>query len=86
MPTGRSVSRGPNLIRIGGWTALEARPLALAVAFLAPRTTALQAAPAPTVQGTARPTADPTGAAAMFVDLWLRADAANPDNTVGTAV
>ncbi|MFF3431441.1 conjugal transfer protein [Streptomyces sp. NPDC002602] len=86
VPAAGSVSRGPNLIRIGVWTALAAGPLALAVAFLTPRTTAAQAAPAPSVQDTARPAADPAGAAAMFVDLWLRADAANPDNTTGTAV
>lgn len=86
VPTGRSVSRGPNLIRVGVWTALAAGPLALAVAFLTPRTTAAQAAPAPSVQGTAGPAADPAGAAAMFVDLWLRADAVSPDNAIGTAV
>ncbi|MCY0923499.1 hypothetical protein OS965_36090 [Streptomyces sp. H27-G5] len=86
VPAAGSVSRGPNLIRIGVWTALAAGPLALAVAFLTPRTTTAQAAPAPSVQDTARPAADPAGTAAMFVDLWLRADAANPDNTVGTAV
>ncbi|MCX5078964.1 conjugal transfer protein [Streptomyces sp. NBC_00424] len=86
VPAAGPVSRGPNLIRIGVWTALAAGPLALAVAFLTPRTTTAQAAPAPSVQGTARPAADPAGAAAMFVDLWLRADAANPDNTIGTAV
>ncbi|MFJ5811711.1 hypothetical protein [Streptomyces sp. NPDC093093] len=68
------------------WTALAAGPLALAVAFLTPRTTAAQAAPAPSVQDTARPAADPAGAAAMFVDLWLRADATNPDNPIGTAL
>ncbi|MGI5451373.1 hypothetical protein ACQEVM_37575 [Streptomyces sp. CA-243310] len=68
------------------WTALAAGPLALAVAFLTPRTTAAQAAPAPSVQDTARPAADPAGAAAMFVDLWLRADAATPDNAIGSAV
>ncbi|MBT2612740.1 conjugal transfer protein [Streptomyces sp. ISL-87] len=87
VPTaGRTVSLGPRFARIGVWTALAAGPLALAVALAVPRTTVAQAAPAPRVDGTARPPADPAGTAAMFVDLWLRADAGTPDSAIGAAV
>lgn len=85
VPAGRPVSRGPRLARIGIWTALAAGPLALMVALAAPSGTVAQAAPAPTPSA-ARPQADPAGTASHFVELWLRADAAAPDNPVGAAV
>ncbi|UUU37537.1 conjugal transfer protein [Streptomyces sp. NBC_00162] len=74
------------MVRVGIWTALAAGPLALAVAFAVPRTTIAQAAPAPRATDTARTAADPAGVAEMFVDLWLRADGAQPDSAVAIAV
>ncbi|MFE5539140.1 conjugal transfer protein [Streptomyces sp. NPDC056519] len=85
VPVSRAVSRGPRLARYGIWTALAAGPLALAVALALPRTTIAHAAPAPRATATARTAADPGGVAEMFVDLWLRADAAAPEGNGITA-
>lgn len=81
----RTVPRGARWVRLATWSALGAGPLALAAAIYAPPTTVVQAAPAPSpVQS--RPPADPRGAAEMFVDLWLRADASAPDSSIAAAV
>lgn len=86
VPAGRPVSRGPQFARIGIWTALAAGPLALAVALAAPKATVAQAAqPSPRSSDTVRPPADPGGVAEMFVELWLRADAAAPDSGAAAA-
>ncbi|MFE6848788.1 conjugal transfer protein [Streptomyces sp. NPDC057686] len=75
------------MTRYGIWTALAAGPLALAVALATPRTTIAQAAPAPRATETVRNPADPGGAAELFVDLWLRADATAPeDNGIADAM
>lgn len=86
VPAGRPVSRGPRFIRIGIWTALAAGPLALAISLTAPKATVAQAAPAPHASDTVRPPAEPGGMAEMFVELWLRADAAAPDSGIAAAV
>ncbi len=67
------------------WGALGAGPLALAAALYAPRTAVVQAAPAPHPAEASTP-ADPRGAAELFVDLWLRADGADADSSIATAV
>lgn len=86
-PVRRPVSRGPRFTRIGVWAALAAGPLALAVAVAVPRTTVAQAAPSPkTAAAHKAAAADPAGAAEMFVDLWLRADASVPDSPAAAAV
>lgn len=86
VPARRPVSRGPRFTRIAIWTALAAGPLALAISLSAPKATVAQAAPAPRASGSVRPPADPAGAAELFVELWLRADAADPDNATAAAV
>ncbi|WP_405681246.1 conjugal transfer protein [Streptomyces sp. NBC_00868] len=86
VPAGRAVSRGPRLARVGVWAALAAGPLALAVAVGIPRTTVAQAAPAHRPAEAVRPPADPRGIAELFVDLWLRADAAVPDSAAAAAL
>ncbi|MGW5342923.1 conjugal transfer protein [Streptomyces sp. NPDC004050] len=86
VPIRHAVSRGPRLARIGVWTALAAGPLALVTVLIVPQDpTAAQAAPAGRPSIAPRP-ADPAGTAAVFVDLWLRADAATPDSPAATAV
>ncbi|MFD9356430.1 conjugal transfer protein [Streptomyces sp. NPDC060031] len=65
---------------------LAAGPLALAVSLTAPAATVAKAAPATHASESVRPPADPGGAAEMFVELWLRADAAAPDSGVAAAV
>ncbi|UQW99120.1 conjugal transfer protein [Streptomyces sp. RerS4] len=86
VPASGSVPRGPRLARIGVWTALAAGPLALAVALLVPQETTAQAAPAAKADSAAERPAEPGGVAALFVELWLRADAGTPDNAVGVAL
>ncbi|MFD9411531.1 conjugal transfer protein [Streptomyces sp. NPDC059989] len=86
VPAGRPVSRGPHWARMGVWAALAAGPLALAVAVTIPRTTVAQAAPAPRPAEAVRPPADPRGTAELFVDLWLRTDAAAPDSAAAVAL
>ncbi|MFF6945708.1 conjugal transfer protein [Streptomyces lavendulae] len=85
VPVARPVSYGPRLARMGVWTALAAGPLALAVALAAPAGSAAQAAPAP-APSSSRVQADPSGTAAHFVELWLRADASVPDGPVAAEV
>lgn len=73
------------MARIGVWAAVAAGPLALAVAVTVPRT--VVAAPTPKTATTTTPrSADPAGVAALFVDLWLRTDAAKPDSATAQAV
>ncbi|MER7467886.1 conjugal transfer protein [Streptomyces sp. NPDC097981] len=86
VPVRGSLSRGPRLARVGVWAALAAGPLALAAALVVPRGTAAQAAPVSQATSALRPVADAAGTAAVFVDLWLRADAAVPDSPVAAAV
>lgn len=86
VPVRHAVSRGPRLARIGVWAALAAGPLALAAALVVPRGTAAQAAPVTQATSAPRPVADAAGTAAVFVDLWLRADAAAPDSPAAAAV
>ncbi|MFF3864011.1 hypothetical protein [Streptomyces sp. NPDC002209] len=86
IPVRGSLSRGPRLARIGAWAALAAGPLALAAALVVPRGTTAQAAPVTQATSAPRPVADAAGTAAVFVDLWLRADAAAPDSPVTAAV
>lgn len=86
VPVSKSVSGGARLARIGAWAALAAGPLALAVALVMPRGTVAQAAPVQHGGGAAKPTADPAGTAALFVELWLRSDAAAPDSPVAAAL
>ncbi|WP_407842138.1 hypothetical protein ACE1OC_43070 (plasmid) [Streptomyces sp. DSM 116496] len=86
VPGRRPVSRGPRFARIGIWTALAAGPLALAVALAAPEATVAQAAPTARVSDDVRLPAEPGGVAEMFVELWLRSDAAAPDSNVAVAV
>ncbi|MEU9304933.1 conjugal transfer protein [Streptomyces sp. NPDC048269] len=86
VPAGQAVSRGPRFARVGVWAALAAGPLALAVAVGLPRTPAAQAAPAHRPAEAVRPPADPRGIAELFVDLWLRADAAAPDSAAAAAL
>ncbi|MET9607047.1 conjugal transfer protein [Streptomyces sp. NPDC006512] len=74
------------MTRVGLWTALAAGPLALAVALVLPRSTPAQAAPTPSVERSVQPTVDPAGAAALFVELWLRADASSTDSGAAGAV
>ncbi|MFF8264324.1 conjugal transfer protein [Streptomyces virginiae] len=81
----RTAPRGPRLVRLAMWSALGAGPLALAATLYAPPTAVVQAAPAPHPTE-ARTPADPRGAAELFVDLWLRADAANANSSIATAV
>ncbi|MGW2586443.1 conjugal transfer protein [Streptomyces virginiae] len=81
----RTAPRGPRLVRLAMWGALGAGPLALAATLYAPPTAVVQAAPAPH-PAEARTPADPRGAAELFVDLWLRADGANADSGIATAV
>lgn len=45
-----------------------------------------QAAPTPRASDNVRPSAEPDGVAEMFVELWLRSDAAAPDSSVAVAV
>ncbi|MEW1639799.1 conjugal transfer protein [Streptomyces sp. NPDC093801] len=71
---------------MGAWAALAAGPLALAVALVMPRGSVAQAAPVPHTDSAPRPSADPAGTAALFVDLWLRSDAAAPDSPVAAAL
>lgn len=86
VPVRQPVSRGPRYVRVGIWAALAAGPLAVALALTVPRTVTAQAAPTPDPVEAARPAADPRGVAELFVDLWLRADAADPDSSVAAAV
>lgn len=86
VPAGRPVSRGPRWARLGVWAALAAGPLALAVTVGIPRTTVAQAAPTPRPAEAVRPPADPHGTAELFVDLWLRADAATPESASAVAL
>ncbi|MFJ3176069.1 conjugal transfer protein [Streptomyces roseus] len=86
VPVRLAVSRGPRLARIGVWAALAAGPLALATAFVVPRGTPAQAVPVTRAAGAPRLVANAAGTAAVFVDLWLRADAAVPDSPVAAAV
>ncbi|MFF3214137.1 conjugal transfer protein [Streptomyces sp. NPDC002886] len=86
VPGCRPVSRGPRFAWIGIWTALAAGPLALAVALASPETTVAQAAPTARVSDGVRPPAEPGGVAEMFVELWLRSDAAAPDSSVAAAL
>lgn len=86
VPVGRLVSRGPRFARIGIWTALAAGPMALAVALASPEATVAQAAPTARATDSVRPSAEPGGVAEMFVELWLRSDAAVPDSSVAAAV
>ncbi|MFK0223705.1 conjugal transfer protein [Streptomyces vinaceus] len=86
VPVRLAVSHGPRLARIGVWAALAAGPLALATAFVVPRGTAAQAVPVTQAAGAPRLVADAAGTAAVFVDLWLHADAGVPDSPVAVAV
>lgn len=86
VPDGRPVSCGPRWARLGVWAALAAGPLALAVAVGVPKTTVAQAAPAPRPAEAVRAPADPSGTAELFVDLWLRADAATPESASAVAL
>lgn len=86
VPVRHAVSRGPRLTRIGVWAALAAGPLALAAALVVPRGVAAQAAPVTQATSAPHPVADAAGTAAVFVDLWLRADAAAPDSPAAAAV
>ncbi len=81
----RTAPRGPRLVRLAMCGALGAGPLALAATLFAPPTAVVQAAPAPHPAGESAP-ADPRGAAELFVDLWLRADGANADSSIASAV
>ncbi|MEV7525617.1 hypothetical protein [Streptomyces sp. NPDC091371] len=74
------------MARLGVWAALAAGPLALAAAVAMPRTTVAQAVPTPRASEAVRLPADPRGFAELFVDLWLRADAAAPDSPTTTAL
>ncbi|WP_330334789.1 conjugal transfer protein [Streptomyces sp. NBC_00536] len=89
VPVHGSVPRGLRLARIGVWTALAAGPLALAgvlTVMATPGSTA-QAAPTPhTTTSAPSPAVDPAGTAALFVELWLRADSAAPDSPTAAAV
>ncbi|MGW8782386.1 conjugal transfer protein [Streptomyces sp. NPDC055796] len=86
VPVCGSLSRGPRVARIAVWAALAAGPVALAAALVVPRGTAAEAAPVTQVTSAPRPVTDAAGTAAVFVDLWLRADAAAPDSPVAAAV
>lgn len=67
------------LARIGVWLALATGPLALAAWCMLPRGAAALAQPK-AAPPTAMRTADPAGVAVLFIDLWLRSDAASPDS------
>lgn len=86
VPVSGTVSSGPPLARIGAWAALAAGPLALAVALGMPRGPVAQAAPVPHADRASRLPADPAGTAALFVELWLRSDSAEPDSPVAAAL
>ncbi|GAA3386484.1 conjugal transfer protein [Streptomyces racemochromogenes] len=87
VPVSGTVSTsGPRLARIGAWAALAAGPLALAVALVMPRGPVAQAAPVPQADSASRLSADPAGTAALFVELWLRSDAAEPGSPVAAAL
>ncbi|MCC0100697.1 conjugal transfer protein [Streptomyces flavotricini] len=58
----------------------------MATVLVVPHGTAAQAVPAAQPAGAPRLVADAAGTAAVFVDLWLRADAASPDSPVATTV
>ncbi|MET8298572.1 conjugal transfer protein [Streptomyces sp. NPDC005180] len=60
--------------------------MALAVALVMPRGSVAQAAPVPHADSTSRPSVDPAGTAALFVELWLRSDAAEPDSPMAAAL
>ncbi|GAA0269916.1 conjugal transfer protein [Streptomyces polychromogenes] len=87
VPVSGTVSTsGPRLARIGAWAALAAGPLALAVALVMPRGPVAQAASVPHADSASRLPADPAGTAALFVELWLRSDAAETDSPVAAAL
>ncbi|MFF9690456.1 conjugal transfer protein [Streptomyces sp. NPDC014623] len=75
----REAKRRVSLARIGVWTALAAGPAALVVACAMPRTVVAAAQPTAVAAAPVR-TADPSGVAALFCDLWLRSDDAAPDS------
>lgn len=81
----RIAHRRVSLARIGVWAALAAGPVALAVACAMPRTVVAAAHPR-TAAPSALRTADPSGAAALFCDLWLRSDASAADSSTAQAV
>lgn len=81
----RTAQRRTSIVRIGVWAALASGPLALVVVCAMPGETvaAAQSKPAPP---TAVRTTDPAGVAALFVDLWLRSDADQPEGSTAHAV
>ncbi|MGW2841909.1 conjugal transfer protein [Streptomyces sp. NPDC001493] len=85
MGTLRFGRRRELLVRVGAWTAVVAGPVALVVACATPRTVVSGSRPEPTATVPVR-TADPSGVAVLFCDLWLRSDADAPDGATAVAV
>jgi Conjugative transposon protein TcpC len=83
----RPIRRRASVARYGVWVALATGPLALAVVVIQPHTTVRTVSPQhPAVASQAAEPPDPSGAAALFLDLWLRTDASQATSSTAKAV